>query len=334
MQIVNLNQDYSNISSYLSNTLLSWLDDCLKNNKKTILYLNKRWEYSSLICKDCNYIYKCPNCDVNLSIHKNPQIMLCHICSYKKEIDLSCEKCTWSNLIKVWVGTQQLERDLIKFFKAKEKEIKIYRFDTDNLKTVSSKKEVEENLDKADIIIWTKMINTGHDLENIWLIAVILLEQELSIPDYKSEERVYTNIVQLFWRWNRKWEETKNIIQTFVPENEVIDLISNYNYKTYFKKTLEERKLFKYPPFFELAILEYKNHKKEKSEEFILKIKNKLEIESKDKKNIEIIFANNYLKRKNLYIYKLILKWENLREFLECVKMEVIRNKWFSLSFE
>jgi primosomal protein N' len=42
MFLVNLSQDKSKINPYLSNTLLEKIEESLSNNKKTILYLNKR----------------------------------------------------------------------------------------------------------------------------------------------------------------------------------------------------------------------------------------------------------------------------------------------------
>lgn len=333
MQVINLNQDYSAINRYISNTLLDSIENCIKKWKKVILYLNKRWEYASLICSNCNYIYHCPNCDVNLSVHKNPQKLVCHLCWFKKDLDLKCERCKNQTLVKIWTWTQNIEYSINKYFSSKNKKINIFRFDTDNLKNKSSKNLVEENIISSDIIIWTKMINTGYDFKNIWLIWVILLEQELSIPDYKTYERVYTNILQLFWRWNRNWEETINLIQTFVPENEIVKIVTEWNYKTYFNAILKERKLYNYPPFCEYAIIEYRHWNKQKAFDFILNIKNKLDILNVDKK-YEIIFSNNSFKKKNNYFYRIILKWENLRNFLENIKMELIKNKWLSVVIE
>jgi primosomal protein N' len=42
MLLVNLNQDYNKKNRYFSNTLLANIEDNIRNNKKSILYLNKR----------------------------------------------------------------------------------------------------------------------------------------------------------------------------------------------------------------------------------------------------------------------------------------------------
>jgi hypothetical protein len=88
---------------------------------------------------------------------------------------------------------------------------------------------------------------------------------------------------------------------------------------------------------------------------FILKIKEKLENELKnyidywclvsqenDTKQIkwkngsaiEIILNPNYSKKYNQFYYKIILKWQNLREFLKCIKTKIFRNSNFSVIFD
>ncbi len=344
MYLVNLSQDKSKINQYISNTLLKEIKKSLNDNKKVILYLNKRWEYSSLICNKCNHLYKCKNCDISMSVHKFPQKLICHVCGENKDIPTKCEKCNSSSesLQKVWIGTQQIEDSLKKEFG----EYKIFRFDTDTVKTKSEKENALSNLEKSDIIIWTKMITTGFDFRWIWLIWVILLEQELLIPKYNTEEKVYSNIKQLLGRGSRNWEVSNIVIQTFIPENEIIKSITNSNYKDFFIKTLEERKLFNYPPYSQMLTLEYRNTNQEKAKNFMINLKNKLDIINPPlthpsnqggkimNKRIEINLVPNPSKRYNQYYYKIILKWENLREFLNEIKPEIFRNSALVVIFE
>ncbi len=321
LYIINISQDNSKINHYLSNTLLNNIQKTLENKSKVILYLNRRWQFSSLICKDCSMIYKCKFCDISLSVHKFPQKLLCHTCNYEKEVPIKCEKCNWKNLEKIWVWTQQIEESLVKIFPDKN----IYRFDIDSLKNKTWKNEALENLNKADIIIWTKMITTGFDFKNIWLIGVVLLEQGLSIPKYDAEENLYFNIKQLIGRWERRGEKTDIFIQTFIPQNETVKSIWENNYKEFFKRTLKERKQFNYPPFCEIATLEYRDRNKNKAEEFIKRLKNKLDIEN-PKKQFEIILFPEPQKKYNSYHYKILIKWKKIRKFLQTIKPEIMRN--------
>ncbi|MFA5917048.1 MAG: primosomal protein N' [Candidatus Gracilibacteria bacterium] len=327
--IVDLQRDQSKLSRYISNTLLEKIQETLNQGKKTIIYLNRRGEYSSLCCSDCAHLYKCKNCDVSLSVHKNPSKLICHMCGFIQDIDLRCEKCNGNNLQKVGVGTEQIERDLKKYFT----KANIFRFDTDNIKTKGEKEKVLDNIKEADIIIGTKMITTGFDFADISLIAVVLLEQELAVPKYNIEEISYNNIRQLIGRGGRQGESKEVVIQTFISSNETIKSISEYNYKDFVTKTLEERKLFSYPPYADLAILESYDKNEEKSLNFCKILKNKLDLANEDKK-VDINLGTKGFKKNGNYYHKIILKGEKLRDFLEIIRYEIIKNPKISLTFE
>lgn len=331
MLLVNLNQDYNKKNRYFSNTLLLNIEENIKNNKKSILYLNKRWDYSALICESCQHIYKCDNCDVSLNIHNYPAKMICHLCAERQEIPSKCSKCNSESLKKIWVWTQQVEKFLIDYFA--EKNVNIFRFDADVIKNKTEKESALEKLHNSDIIIGTKMITTGFDFSNVGLVCVMLLEQELLIPWYNTQEKLYSNITQLLWRGSRKWEVSETIIQTYLPENEIIKTITEKNYKEFFIATLNERKLFRYPPFNEMATLEYRHKSEEKAQIFIKKIKDKLDDINVDK-NYEIIMTHNSFKKYNQYYFKIIIKWNNIRDFMNNIKTDILKNSSLSLIFE
>lgn len=313
---------------YLSETLLSKIEQNVKKNKKVILYLNKRWAYDLLLCEDCHHIKKCPKCDISLSIHKNPEKLICHHCMYSEDIPLECEKCHGTRLKNIWVGTEQIEEHIKKIFPS----INIFRMDSDSVKNISWKKQALENITNAQIVIGTKMITTWFDFRNIGLIGIILLEQELQIPKYDTEERIYSNLRQLIWRWWRLWQESDIIIQTLAPKNEMIQNIIELNYKDFFKKTLEERKLFWYPPFLEIITLRYKNKNKQLSIEYIQNLKASLDNFNTGK--FEIIKIDTPIKRDNQFFTKIIIKWTNIRKFLQNIKWEILQNKDLAVIFE
>lgn len=326
--IVDLWVDKNKNFPYLSNTLLTKIEENLEIGKKTILYINKRWAYDLQICQDCNDIKKCPRCDISLSVHKNPAKLVCHHCSYSEDFSPACQKCGSVEIKNIWVGTEQIEENLKKYFQ----DISIFRMDSDNVANLTEKKQALENIKNAEIIIWTKMITTGFDLKNIGVIGIILLEQELQIPRYDTEEKIYQNIKQLIWRWWRIWEETDIIIQTMIPKNEMIQNIVELNYKDFFKKVLEERKIFHYPPFVELATLRYKDRNKIASIEYINTLKNTLD--SFNTWDFEIIKIDTPLKRDNQFFTKIIIKWIGIRNFLQNIKWEILKNKDLVVIFE
>jgi len=150
MLLVNLAQDKSKISSYISNTLLLEIEKNLEQNKKIILYLNKRWEFSSLICESCNYFYKCENCDTSLTVHNYSSKLVCHTCNFSRNIPNKCDKCNSSSLKAIWIGTEQVENLLLSYFP----KASIFRMDLDNIKNKTAKKQALQDLENAQIIIW------------------------------------------------------------------------------------------------------------------------------------------------------------------------------------
>jgi len=105
----------------------------------------------------------CPHCDVMMKVHQREQKLLCHICSHSSEIPHSCPSCHGHHIEHTGVGTQHIETVLESVFP----DTKIYRFDSDSLRTVASRKEVLSDLAQADIIIGTKMMTTGFNFQKI-----------------------------------------------------------------------------------------------------------------------------------------------------------------------
>lgn len=325
---IDLSKDVNKENYYISNTLIEKIEENLKLNNKSILYLNRRWEFTSIICEDCDKIYKCKMCDISLSVHGTPDKLICHYCGWRESIPISCDNCQWNNLKKIGIWTQQIE----KYINKKFSDANIFRADSDNVKTIKEKNEALELLKKADIIIGTKMITTWFDFENVWLIWVILLEQWLQLPFFDAEEKLYSNIRQLFGRWWRKWKKYDILVQTFIPNNPIIKIITSSNYKEFLIETLKERKSFDYPPFSELAILTYRDKNKEKARDFIELLKNKLD--SIEKSNdLELTMNNTPFKRKNEYFYNIIVKWSDVRNFLKSIKREILLNPWLKVIF-
>lgn len=329
--IVNLSQTPSSKQKYISPLLTQKINESLEKKEKVILYLNKRGMHSSLICKDCQILYKCINCDTCLTVHKTPPTLLCHICWHKEEIPLTCKSCHGNNLEKIGFWTQQIEESIENLFPKAQ----IFRFDHDSTKNKSGKQDANRLLENANIIVGTKMITTWFDFENVGVIGVILLEQELSIPEYNIEERVYQNIKQLIGRGGRKGKECEVIIQTYIPENESIKTITEKNYNVFVQDTLQERKTFWYPPYKELIRIEYRDENKEKAMLFLKKIENILKNENSKIWNLyEIIFSDIPRLKYNKYHFTLTIKWDNIRDYLHVIKKEIFLNKNLTLIFE
>lgn len=123
------------------------------------------------------------------------------------------------------------------------------------------------------------------------------------------------------------------MVQTFVPKNHIIETITSKNYKDFFVETLHERKKFSYPPFVEMATLEYRDKNKEKGKEFIEKLGCILK-ENNTQNQYQIEVLTQPIKKESFYFYKLRVKGENVRSLLQSIKKIVLSNKSLSVSFD
>lgn len=325
---VHLSQDSSKLSPYISNTLISEIENTLNKWEKTLLYLNKRGSFSSLVCEDCQHLFECPKCDISLSVHSHPHHLLCHLCASRFNMPLACTKCKGTKLKSIGVGTQQIEQALRSYFKKEN----IYRFDSDSVKNISSKQEALTHLENADIIIGTKMITTWFDFEKVGCIGILLVEQELSFASFDAEEKAYANLKQLIGRGNRKTQETQIVLQTFIPKNPTIVRLLNYNYKDFFFETLSERKEFLYPPFSEMVTLEYRHKENDKSLAYIQKLEQKLQTLNTEN-TYTILASSNSFKKNNSYHTKCIIKGPEMRNMLTHIESLILQERNLSLIF-
>ncbi|MCK9272318.1 hypothetical protein M0P65_02115 [Candidatus Gracilibacteria bacterium] len=319
INIVDLNYS-KNIFPLISQNLINSIEKTISEGKKTLLFLNKRGEANSLICKDCSTQIKCDFCDIGMTVHKYPKKMLiCHLCNAEKNIPEKCPKCMSTNLAQVGVGIQKIEENIGKLFS----KYKILRLDSDKIKKEGINKDA---IKTADLIIATEIINTIA-IENLGLVGILLLESEFLISEYNIEEQIYDNIY-----YNIK-RGSNILIQTYIPESNFLKLITEGNYKDFLNYTLAERKQFGYPPFKELAYIWVKSKSKEKVKDIIVKLKNKLEIENNG--DFTIFYDKEiFSKKASLFYQKIIIKGDNLQDFLTTIKFEIFRNKEINIEWK
>ncbi len=85
----------------------------------------------------------------------------------------------------------------------------------------------------------------------------------LNFPDFRSYERSYQLMAQVSGRAGRKGDRGQVIIQTSDPGNTIIQNVEKNDYQSMFNNQLEERKRFKYPPFYRLIEITLKHRKKQ-----------------------------------------------------------------------
>lgn len=233
-------------SSWVSNPLATAIEQCMKNNTQSLIFLNRRGSARVVLCQNCGWHAVCPNCDVTLTYHADHHKIQCHSCGYKASAPSSCPDCGGTDMTFKSVGTKAIMSELEKLFP----QAKIIRLDGDNTKIEKLENQYEQmKSGDIDIIVGTQVIAKGLDLPKLGLVGVIAADTGLNFPDFTAEERTFQLLTQVVGRADRGHRDTKVIVQTFNPENETIRYSLAKNFEDFYMQQIAERKRFDFPPF-------------------------------------------------------------------------------------
>ena len=241
----------------LSRTLYDAINLKLIKGEQVILLQNRRGYSSSLMCKNCGFVMKCPNCDISLTYHKTKDIMRCHYCGYAtKKVD-ACPKCGNLDLRELGTGTEKIEEEIKSLFKG----ARVIRMDLDTTSKKGSHDKIITSFmnHNYDILLGTQMISKGLDFPNVTLVGVINADNSLFIPSYKSNENTFSLLSQVVGRSGRSEKTGSAIIQTYNKDHYAIKLASLNDYIAFYKEEMKNRLSSKYPPYFYIAMVTIKS---------------------------------------------------------------------------
>jgi len=237
--------------SFLSEQLKDAISNNLSNNEQSILFLNRRGANTVVGCRSCGYIAKCPNCGISLTYHLANNRCMCHYCGYNLKIFSQCPECDSKHIKKLGLGTQLVYSELQKMFP----DARILRMDFD---TVSSYLSYGEKLTAFkngdyDIMLGTQMVAKGLDFPNVTLVGVVNADLSLYIDDFRAGERTFSLLTQVCGRSGRAGKEGRALVQTYSPQNEIIQYAKQQDYDMYFDYEIRFRKALNYPPFCDIV---------------------------------------------------------------------------------
>lgn len=230
-----------------SSIMMEAIEKALANKEQIILFQNRRGYSPFLTCDDCGETIKCQNCDVSLTYHLHRQILKCHYCGYKETLPGSCLSCGSTKLESQGFGTEKLEEDLKLFFPT----ARVQRMDYDTTRNKYSYDTIinEFTHGDIDILVGTQMVSKGLDFGKVSLVGVFDTDRMIHYPDFRSHERTFQLITQVSGRAGRRDKQGHVIIQTFNPDEEVLQSIVRNDDFGLWKHEMFERQKFHYPPY-------------------------------------------------------------------------------------
>ena len=282
VEIVDLKQELAlGNKSMISTSLLNEIEKNIKEKNQTILFLNRRGYSTFIMCRDCGYTLKCPNCNISLTYHRMQNFLKCHYCGHIERLLSICPNCNSTKIRYFGTGTEKLEQEVKRLFPSAS----TIRMDID---TVTKKNSHEQILNKfkednINILIGTQMVVKGHHFPKVTLVGVIAADSSLNQDDYRANERTFQILTQVAGRAGRENLPGKVIIQTYNPSSFPIEFSKAQDYDKFYKTEIKLREQLKYPPFCDIILVGFTGE---------------------DEKEIEII---------SIYMYKMLK--QNLEKF-------------------
>lgn len=240
--------------------LLEAMRTALSNKKQVLLFQNRRGFAPMVECKVCGWVPKCKNCDVSLTYHRSMNLLTCHYCGYTYPVPKQCPNCESTELLGRGYGTEKIEDRVRELFP----EARIARMDLDTTRSAGAYGRIIDDFScgRTDILIGTQMITKGLDFSGVTVVGILNADTMLNYPDFRAYEQAFQMLSQVSGRAGRRDERGLVILQTKSADLPVIKQVVAGDFQTFARDLLEERSMFRYPPFYHLVYV-YLRHRNE-----------------------------------------------------------------------
>ena len=218
--------------------------------KQSVLLLNRRGASRALVCVDCRETPECPRCSVRLTYHSANNRLMCHYCGFSQPVPERCPSCG-GHLKPLGTGTQKVQEEIDFLFP----EMAVSRMDADTVSAVNTHEKILEKFQEENIpvLIGTQMVAKGLNLPNVTLVGVLDADLSLYTGGYRAGETTFNMLTQVVGRAGRGDTAGRAMIQTLVPEHQVIKLAAQQDYDGFYDLEIQLRQVQQAPPFGDVA---------------------------------------------------------------------------------
>jgi primosomal protein N'' len=310
VQIVDMRDaENSAVKGDFSPVLQASLQETLNKHDQAIILLNRRGYSSFMMCRECGFVLKCPNCDVSLTYHKDLGKMKCHYCGHEEPMPQFCPNCRSKKIGFYGTGTQNIEQQLNDLFP----QARVLRMDVDTTRRKGAHAKILSQFGqhKADILLGTQMIAKGLDFPDVTLVGVINADTTLSLADFRASERTFQLLTQVSGRAGRAQKPGHVVIQTFNPDHYAIKDAAKQDYETFFKQEMYIRHQSNYTPYYFTTLISVANQDEGKTLKRSYWLKKQLQTALSDDAILLGPSPTMISRKQNKYYYQIIVKYKH-----------------------
>ena len=242
--------DHSGDAPVVSRELEQKLKARLEKGDRAILVLNRRGYAAQVVCSGCGQAPHCPRCDIALVYHKAENRLICHYCNYSADSGHACADCGGRIVVRRGAGTQAVEEELARLLP----KVCVARFDADTASRPEDKERLMADFAKgrAPVLVGTQLLVHQPGVPKAGLVAVLRPEYLLGFSDYRAGQRTF-EAVSAALDLCRESADAEAVIQTAPPVHFSIAAAAAGDYRAFYDREIEFRRVLSYPPFASLA---------------------------------------------------------------------------------
>lgn len=241
------------------------------SGNQSILFLNRRGYNNYVSCTSCGKSIKCPNCSVTLTYHttggkaakktdesyeesrRANGYLVCHTCGFREKVPEKCPECGKTHFMYMGCGTQKAEDDIVAALPG----MRVLRMDHDTTQAKFSHEEILKKFrnGEADVLLGTQMVTKGHDFPRVATVGVLSADASFLVDDFRANERTFAMLTQVIGRAGRADVKGCAVIQTYDPDDAVINMAARQDYARFYEGEIKLRRAMTFPPFCDITVI-------------------------------------------------------------------------------
>lgn len=209
----------------LAPRLVVELKRAVAKGKSAILFLNRKGVSRFVVCRGCGAVLRCPECGVPGILTTEARIV-CRYCGIDYPAPEECPLCHGVDFEYRAPGVDIVRRKLREY-------------------GVSSA--------GPQIVVGTKKLLSADFPDNLGVVGIVNLDTEFARPDFRVRERVFHFLSDIIARTQKQGAQL--VVQTYRPEESVIDFCRRGDVGGFFEEELVLRKTAGFPPYRRLVLL-------------------------------------------------------------------------------
>lgn len=240
---------------WLAPPLVDALTNTLAAGQQSLLFLNRRGYAPLTLCRACGHRFECPQCTAWLVEHRFRGRLNCHHCGFSLPLPETCPKCgAVDSLAACGPGVERIAEEISERFPS----ARLALLSSDLIPGLIEMRQVISRIEQgeADIIIGTQIVAKGHHFPGLALVGVV--DGDLGLAhgaDPRAGERTFQLLHQVTGRAGRTFAQGVGLVQTYMPDNPVMQAIISGDRESFLAREIEIRRAGQLPPFGRLAAI-------------------------------------------------------------------------------